>query len=169
MSDIDSGGSDMAELDALLSTLEAQRRHVLGILDGLDDAALSAPVLPSGWTCAGLVRHLTLDVERFWFRNVVAGVPFVLNPSTDDAWQVPEGESPMIVLANYRAEIEMANDVIRATPLGAAPKWWPDFFGDFRLKDLRAVLLHSIAETACHAGHLDAARELLDGRQWFTH
>jgi Protein of unknown function (DUF664). len=23
-----------------------------------------------------------------------------------------------------------------------------------------------IAETACHAGHLDAARELIDGQQW---
>jgi hypothetical protein len=26
--------------------------------------------------------------------------------------------------------------------------------------------VHVIAETACHAGHLDAARELIDGRQW---
>jgi hypothetical protein len=157
------------ELDVLLGSLEAQRRHVLGILEGLDDTALSAPVLPSGWTCAGLVRHLTLDVERFWFRNVVAGVPFVLDPDNDDAWQVPADESPATVLANYRAEIELANVIIHATPLDAPPAWWPDFFGDFRLNDLRAVLLHCIAETACHAGHLDAARELLDGRQWFTH
>ena len=28
------------------------------------------------------------------------------------------------------------------------------------------VLLHVIAETACHAGHLDAARELIDGQTW---
>jgi Protein of unknown function (DUF664) len=25
-----------------------------------------------------------------------------------------------------------------------------------------------IAETAIHAGHLDAARELIDGRQWIV-
>jgi hypothetical protein len=25
-----------------------------------------------------------------------------------------------------------------------------------------------IAETACHAGHLDAARELTDGRKWLA-
>jgi hypothetical protein len=25
-----------------------------------------------------------------------------------------------------------------------------------------------IAETACHAGHLDAVRELVDGRTWMT-
>jgi hypothetical protein len=27
-------------------------------------------------------------------------------------------------------------------------------------------MLHVIAETACHAGHLDAAAELIDRRQW---
>jgi hypothetical protein len=31
---------------------------------------------------------------------------------------------------------------------------------------MRAIALHVITETACHAGHLDAARELLDGRTW---
>jgi len=30
---------------------------------------------------------------------------------------------------------------------------------------LRFIIPHMIKETACHAGHLDAARELLDGRQ----
>jgi hypothetical protein len=27
-------------------------------------------------------------------------------------------------------------------------------------------MLWVIRETACHAGHLDAVRELIDGRQW---
>ena len=31
---------------------------------------------------------------------------------------------------------------------------------------MREVILHVITETATHAGHLDAARELLDGRTW---
>jgi len=30
------------------------------------------------------------------------------------------------------------------------------------------VLLHVITETATHAGHLDAARELIDGRTWMV-
>jgi hypothetical protein len=60
---------------ALLSSLTSQRGHVLGILEGLPEVALRKPVLPSGWTCLGLVRHLALDVERFWFRAVVAGEP----------------------------------------------------------------------------------------------
>ena len=36
------------------------------------------------------------------------------------------------------------------------------------LGDLREILLHVIAETATHAGHLDAARELINGRQWIV-
>jgi hypothetical protein len=28
------------------------------------------------------------------------------------------------------------------------------------------VLLHVLTETSIHAGHLDAVRELIDGRQW---
>ena len=33
---------------------------------------------------------------------------------------------------------------------------------------LRYIILHMIKETACHAGHLDAVRELIDGRQWIV-
>jgi hypothetical protein len=29
-------------------------------------------------------------------------------------------------------------------------------------------MLHMLKETANHAGHLDAAAELLDGRQWIV-
>jgi hypothetical protein len=41
-------------------------------------------------------------------------------------------------------------------------------FGDWRLDNLGDVLMHVIGETATHAGHLDAARELIDGRQWLV-
>jgi Protein of unknown function (DUF664) len=50
---------DPPERDVLLATLAAQRAHVLSTLDGLSDEALRRAVLPSGWTCLGLVRHLT--------------------------------------------------------------------------------------------------------------
>ena len=63
------------ESQALFSCLADQRNHVLGILEGLSDEDLQRPLLPSHWTCAGLVHHLAIDVERFWFRAVVAGEP----------------------------------------------------------------------------------------------
>ena len=58
---------------ALLDALNATRRHVLDIIDGLDDEALRRPVLPSGWSCLDMIKHLTYDEEIFWFRAVVAG------------------------------------------------------------------------------------------------
>jgi hypothetical protein len=37
-----------------------------------------------------------------------------------------------------------------------------------RFTSLKVVTLHVLKETANHAGHLDAAAELLDGRQWIV-
>jgi Protein of unknown function (DUF664) len=153
---------------AMLNCLEAQRAHITGTLEGLPEEALHRAVLPSGWTSVGLVQHLALDVERFWFRVVVAGetAPQDESDSSESAWVVSPYIRPADVFDLYRNEIELANDIIANTSLDAEPRHWPDFFGDWRLPDLRSILLHVIAETACHAGHLDAARELIDGHTW---
>lgn len=152
--------------DDLVSSLTVQRRHVAGILDGLGEDDLLRPVLPSGWCCAGLIRHLALDVERFWFVQVTAGE---VMPDEGGAWDVPPGTTGAELLALYQEQIEAADAVIALTPLDAAPAWWPvEVWPDWRMRDLRATLLHVITETACHAGHLDAARELVDGRQWLA-
>lgn len=159
------------ESTRLLSYLSAQRDHVLGILEGLDEEALRRPVLPSGWACLGLVQHLALDVERFWFRCVVAGEQTAIDGLAEipDAWHVGPDVSAEAIFDLYRQEIDRANAIIADTPLDAAPAWWPaDQFGDWRLHDLRDVILHVMTETACHAGHLDAVRELIDGRRWLV-
>jgi Protein of unknown function (DUF664) len=153
------------ETDALLSSLNTQREHVLGALGGLTEDVLRRPVLPSGWSPLGMVRHLALEVEQFWFRGAVAGEPITLT-SGDEAWQVPPDVAGTAILDLYRDEIARANAIIAATPIDAMPKWWPDFFANFPPRPLRKTILHVIAETATHAGHLDAARELIDGSQW---
>ncbi|MFF4473535.1 DinB family protein [Streptomyces sp. NPDC001599] len=160
-----------SETKALLRVLDGQRRHVLGILDGLDAKDLRRSVLPSGWHCLGLVQHLALGVERFWFRAVVAGNEEVIHGLTsgDEAWRVATQAPAVDVLDRYRREAELADAVITATPADAPLAWWPhDLFGAPHLHTLRDVLLHVITETACHAGHLDAARELIDGRRWLV-
>jgi uncharacterized damage-inducible protein DinB len=157
------------ERTTLLSYLSAQRAHVLGILEGLDEEALRRSVLPSGWTCLGLVQHLALDVERFWFRCIVASEQTAIDGLSADAWHVGAEVPAAAVFDVYRQEIDRANAIITATPLSAAPAWWPaDLFGDWRLHNLRQIILHVMTETACHAGHLDAARELIDGRRWLV-
>jgi Protein of unknown function (DUF664) len=154
-----------SERELLLSTLEAQREHVLGILEGLPEVALQRSLLPTGWTCLGLVHHLAVDVERFWFRTIMANEPADPDES-ENAWHVPPGMSADGVFDLYRREIELANAVISATALDTPPARWPEEWGNWRLEDMRAVMLHVITETATHAGHLDAVRELIDGRTW---
>ena len=156
-----------AETDALLTALNAQREHVLGALEGLPEDDLRRPALPSGWTPLGLVQHLALEVERFWFRMAVAGEQFPLT-SGDEAWQVPADVPGSAIFELYRGEIAAANAIIAVTPIDAMPAWWPDFFQNFPPRPLRKTLLHVITETATHAGHLDAFRELTDGTQWIV-
>ncbi len=117
-----------------------------------------------------MVHHLALDDERFWFRAVMAGDRGVIDALDEagDAWVVPGDVPAADVLELYRQESSRADEAIRGMSDDTPPAWWPDFFGDWRLESLVDVLLHVITETACHAGHLDAARELLDGRQWMV-
>jgi hypothetical protein len=70
------------------------------------------------------------------------------------------------VLDLYRRENAASDAVLAGLSLDAPPARWPEYFEDWRLQDVREVILYVIAETATHAGHLDAARELLDGRTW---
>jgi hypothetical protein len=155
----------VGEREALLRALQDQREHVLRAVAGLPAAALRKPVLPSGWTCLGLIQHLTLDVERFWFCAVVAGEQVELC-SGAEAWQVDAGTPSTAVLDAYRAESRRADAVIRSTDLGAEPAWWPvEVFADLPVRNLRQTVLAVLTETSCHAGHLDVVRGLLDGHQ----
>jgi hypothetical protein len=159
-----------AELDALKGALDRQRAHVLGILEGLSEEELRRSVLPSGWSCLTLLRHLTLDVERFWFRGVIAGEPAVAGGLTADSqthWHLPVGMSAEEAFAAYRTETTRSNAVLAAVTPEQEPACWPfGIWPTWRLPDVRHVLLHVVTEVACHSGHLDAARELLDGTTW---
>jgi hypothetical protein len=159
-----------AELDVLKSALDRQREHVVGILEGLSEEDLRRPVLPSGWSCLALLRHLTLDVERFWFSGVIAGEPEVAGQLTAGAethWYVPEGMSAEEVFAGYRAAIARADAVLAAAAPEQEPAAWPvEIWPTWRLPDVRHILIHVLTEVACHSGHLDAVRELVDGTTW---
>lgn len=151
----------------LLDALADQRRHVLGIVADLTDEALRRPVLPSGWSSLSLINHLALDVELFWFRAVMADQPDTIVPG--DAWQVDPDVPAQQILDGYRSQIANADSILATASLDAAPAWWPaDQFGSWRLDTNLQVLTHVITETATHAGHLDAVRELLDGNQWMV-
>jgi uncharacterized damage-inducible protein DinB len=153
---------DDGEKRALQWFLQAQRDSVLAIVDGLDEAALTTPVLPSGWTPLGLIEHLG-HAERHWFQEVAAGSAEPL-PWTDDATPLTTPRSREVVFAFYREQCRRSDAFIAATDLSAAPvgRHGDDEWDD-QLTDLRRIVLHLIEETARHAGHLDIVRELLDG------
>ncbi len=159
-----------AETELLLAYLGSQRRHVLGIVDGLSDADMRRPVLPSGWSPLTMLSHLTYDDERFWFGAVIAGDPEVVAGVLDsDGWEVPDDVPVGVVVEAYRDQARSSDEILRAADLDAPPAWWPEeLFGEWRLDSVREIVLHVLVETAAHAGHLDAARELIDGRQWMV-
>ena len=68
------------ERGLLADLLNAERDHVLGILEGFSEEQLRRPVLPSGWNCLGMAKHLALSDEYYWFRCVVGGEDFGFFP-----------------------------------------------------------------------------------------
>ena len=159
------------ETAVLKRFLDEQRQHVLGILDGLTEEQLARPVLPSGWHCLGMVKHLALSDEHYWFRCVMNGEPQDVFPEGRGAdFQLAPGETAADVFDLYRDEIAHADAIIGRDSLDQPPRQpdpqWEEWGVD--LPDLRTVMLWVIRETATHAGHLDAVRESIDGRQWIV-
>jgi Protein of unknown function (DUF664) len=158
------------EGQALLAFLAAQREAVLAIVAGLDEEAWHRPVVPSGWTPAGLVEHLG-GAEWHWFQGVVAGV--VPEPPPGGAELAPYDlkaalfvcdEPSAEVTGFYRDQCARSDAVLAVTPLSAVPRGRHGMPGQDEPPDVRWVVLHMIEETARHAGHLDIARELIDGQ-----
>ena len=151
--------------------LDQQRGAVLAIIDGLDERQLRTPVLPSGWTPIGMLLHLA-NAEAMWFQRVVAGVmpqttwdDDIVDPPYDPEAAFVTGHSSTAVIAHYRDQCDRSNQILRACDLDQplAAEHDVDWPGE-PITDVRWVALHLIEETARHAGDLDAARELIDGR-----
>ena len=157
------------EDQALLDFLAAQRDSVLAIVAGLDEQAWHRPVVPSGWTPAGLVEHLG-GAEWHWFRGVVCGTVPEPPPGDEDlpaydptaAFVTDEPSAEIIRF--YRDQCASSDAVLAVTPLSARPRGKHGVPGEDEPPNVRWVVLHMIEETARHAGHLDIARELLDGQ-----
>jgi uncharacterized damage-inducible protein DinB len=164
-----SNGDEGAERQALLEFLAAQRNAVLAIVAELDEDAWHRPVVPSGWTPAGLVEHLG-GAEWHWFQGVVSGKhpdpppEGADQPAYDPTAAFICDEPSAEVISFYRDQCASSDAVLAATPLSARPRGRHGVPGEDEPPDVRWIVLHMIEETARHAGHLDIARELIDGR-----
>lgn len=153
------------EKAALLHFLETQRASVRSIVEGMSEEAWHTSVVPSGWTPAGFVEHLG-GAEYHWFQTVIAGN--VYEPSPDEEF-VPYDPfaaftsdlSSAEVLRGYREECERSDAVLAGVSMSDRPL---GRHFDKEVPNVRWVVLHMIEETATHSGHLEIARELLDGQ-----
>ena len=160
--------ASQASDEMLRAFLRAQRESVLAIVEGLSEEAWHRSVVPTGWTPAGMVEHLG-GAEWHWFQGVVAGKQPEL-PGDVDEDQPPYDPRSVVfttdassaeILAFYRDQCAQSESVLATTPLSSPPH---GMHGGDEPPDVRWVVLHMIEETARHAGHLDLARELLDGK-----
>ena len=145
------GNPDEREL--LLSWLGFLRGAVLRKLEDLSDE--QARWTPEGrlLPLLGIINHLS-HVEWRWIDGAMRGEP----TSRDEREFRPGAElSVARAMAAYRARAAATDAYVRSRPSLEEPC----LRGQGR--DLRWVLLHLINETARHAGHADATRELLDG------
>lgn len=158
----------------LLSFLQYQRDAVLRIVEGLPEEAWQTPVVPSGWTVAGMLQHLC-GVEYHWLQQVTTGAAG--EPSRDEEKAEQGGYDPYAafacdmpgadLIASYREECRRSDAVLAVTPLSAAPRGLrfhhdPEYIA--QITSVRWIILHVIEETAAHSGHLEIVRELLDGK-----
>lgn len=142
------------ERTLLLGTLAFLRHAVVRKADGLDEER--AAWTPEGGLLPlkGIIYHLA-HVEWRWIAGALHGGEV----SRDEGEFQADGVSLSDAVALYRLRATATDEAVMAAQSldqrGAGP------WGEQR--DLRWILVHLIQETARHAGHADATRELLDG------
>lgn len=152
--------------DWLPAYLRRQRAGVLSRVEGASERELRMPRTASGTNLLGVVKHLT-GVEAEYF-GICVGRPWpeALPDDPDaepnaDMWARAD-ETPAAVVARYRSAAAWADQQIAELPIDAPAHvpWWsePD-------TTLGRLLVHMVAETARHAGHLDILREQADSER----
>ncbi|MFD8981610.1 DinB family protein [Streptomyces sp. NPDC059564] len=158
------GDATGGERRMLLDFLGDQRATLRMKCAGLDGELALRAVEPSTLSLLGLVRHLA-DVERRWFRQVLAGRE-----------APPRFSSPDDADGDFDGALSGSGAVAEAwdawhTEVAFAERFAedaPDL--DVRGTDewrgtvsLRWVLIHMVEEYARHNGHADLLRERIDG------
>ena len=153
--------------EVLLGFLDYYRSVIARKIGGLTDAELRESRLPSGWSPLELVKHLVY-MERRWLRwgFLAEQVP---DPRGDEdqagRWHAGPGDNAAGLIAALHAAGEQTRAIASAADLAdiSAPG------GRFTDEDPRSrptlawILAYVLQEYARHAGHLDVARELIDG------
>ena len=155
------------ERTQLVGWLDLQRAIAAWKCEGLSEADAHRAVLPTSpyMTMAGIISHLRWT-ENLWFEIIFLG-----HPAAGPQFEGPEDADMMVagipleqLLAEYDRQCATSNEIIAAHSLDDVGR-----YPEYRATEttLRWIMLHMIEETARHAGHMDAIRELLDGRKGY--
>ena len=152
---------ELPERTMLEAWLEFHRATLAWKCEGLGDEQLrERSVPPSSMSLLGLVRHMA-DVERNWFRRVLAqqdapGI-FWSEDNQDGDFDDVDRASAQEAFDAWREEIDFARALVDGMTL--------DDTGTRRGErvTLRWVYVHMIEEYARHNGHADLLRERIDG------
>jgi uncharacterized damage-inducible protein DinB len=162
----DTGTELEGERSVLVEYVRAYRLTMEMKCAGLDPEQLARrSVPPSTMSLLGLIRHMA-DVERNWFRRVMAGEDapplYWTEGEPDVEWNraVADPEVVARAWADWRDEVGYAERYVNGSgDLGARGT-----MRDGSTISLREVLVHMIEEYARHCGHADLLRERIDGR-----
>ena len=147
------------EKESLKVALDRHRDAILWKLEGVGDDDLRRPLVPSGTSLLGLVKHLAA-VEYGWFCDTFGrpteSLPFDDDPDAD--LRIEPEETTADILAFYDRARTTADRIIDEIGLEETGMAWFD-----EPVTMRWVLIHMVEETARHAGHVDILRELIDG------
>lgn len=137
-------------------------------LDGLSEYDVRRPLTPTATNLLGLVKHLASTEQEYFGdclgRSFGEKLPWLDQLDDDpnaDMFATAE-ESREDIVSLYTRVTRFADTVIAELPLdapGVVP-WWPE---ERKYVTLHLLLVHMIAETNRHAGHMDILREGLDG------
>jgi len=149
----------------LLDYLDFFRGVVAAKLDGLSADDLTGSVVPSRWTPAGLVHHL-VNVERRWLEWGFLGeqVEGPWRDRAEDGGWVTLDRSVEELVAMLDDAAARTRRIVEAHELTDVSRPTGRFRDEETVPQLHWILLHLIQEYARHVGHLDIARELVDGR-----
>ncbi|MFD5098780.1 DinB family protein [Streptomyces albidochromogenes] len=151
------------ERRVLTAFLDDQRTTLRMKCTGVETELAQRAVEPSTLSLLGLVRHLA-DVERRWFRKVLAGqdaaprFSSAADPDGDFDGADADAAAVAEAWAAWRDEVAFADRFVAESPD-------LDVMGHDAWRgtvSLRWVLIHMVEEYARHNGHADLLRERID-------
>jgi hypothetical protein len=151
--------------ELLLGFLDYYRSVITRKIEGLTEAELRTSRLPSGWAPLELLKHLVY-MERRWLRWGFRAEQLP-DPHGDEdqagRWHVGPGDTAAALIAALQATGEQTRAIVTGADLADASASGGRFSGKDSRPTLAWILVYVLQEYARHAGHLDVARELIDG------